>query len=475
MWPKLKSWIEHHEPVLYMLILLVVLRLPSLFEPYWYGDEGIYLTIGQALRHGVELYKGIHDNKPPLLYLVAALSGGTLFWFKFSALLANFFSVIFFYSLCTKWWGKGKVANLALIAFTLLTASPYFEGNIANAENFFVTFTVLSFYLLLAKNHKLNLILAGLALGIGGLFKIPAILEAAVFPLYWFFTQEKDWFKKSLTFGLAAISPLVISIVYFASRGSLNSYLIAAGLQNVPYLASWHADVWLLGSLTGRAGALAIILVLLLFLRKKMDPKLLLLTLWFLVSLFAALLSGRPYPHYLLQTTPALAITVGYLMLRKQLLMPVVLVVIFAGCFQVFGFKTYSVLPYYSNFLTWASKHQSQDQYFNWFNSNMTRDYAVAKAIMLGSKPTDKVFVWGDEPVLYVLAQRQPAGKYTVKYHILDFRAEEQTFQTLKYQPPRYIITFNHDASLPGLSAILARGYILEKDIADAQIYRHLY
>ena len=69
-----------------VLALVVVLRIPSLFEPYWYGDEAIYLTIGQAINRGVPLYSGTHDHKPPLLYLVAAVAGNE-FWLKFAAMV----------------------------------------------------------------------------------------------------------------------------------------------------------------------------------------------------------------------------------------------------------------------------------------------------------------------------------------------------------------------------------------------------
>ncbi|HEX8932414.1 MAG TPA: hypothetical protein VF810_04620, partial [Patescibacteria group bacterium] len=51
-------------------LIFFLLRLPSLIEPDWYGDEGIYQTIGMALHKGSFLYTQIWDNKPPLLYLV---------------------------------------------------------------------------------------------------------------------------------------------------------------------------------------------------------------------------------------------------------------------------------------------------------------------------------------------------------------------------------------------------------------------
>src|SRR3990167_6055899 len=77
---KLAKWLLIHEAILIILGVVVFLRVPSLFEPYWYGDEGIYLTIGRAMRGGMELYKEVHDNKPPLLYVVAAIAGGREFW-----------------------------------------------------------------------------------------------------------------------------------------------------------------------------------------------------------------------------------------------------------------------------------------------------------------------------------------------------------------------------------------------------------
>src|SRR5258708_12217938 len=53
--------------------VLVVLRLPSLFEPAWSSDAGAYANIGRSLDLGGVLYSGIWDNKPPGLYWLSAL------------------------------------------------------------------------------------------------------------------------------------------------------------------------------------------------------------------------------------------------------------------------------------------------------------------------------------------------------------------------------------------------------------------
>ena len=64
-----------------LLAIVLILRIPSFFEPFSYGDEMIYLTLGEAVRQGKTLYLFAHDNKPPLLYLIAAIAGN-VFWFK---------------------------------------------------------------------------------------------------------------------------------------------------------------------------------------------------------------------------------------------------------------------------------------------------------------------------------------------------------------------------------------------------------
>ena len=55
-----------------VVLIFSLLRLPSVIEPYWYGDEGIYEVLAQAMNQGRGLYSGIWDNKPPLLYIIYA-------------------------------------------------------------------------------------------------------------------------------------------------------------------------------------------------------------------------------------------------------------------------------------------------------------------------------------------------------------------------------------------------------------------
>lgn len=72
---RLLSYLEKQKDIWFTLILSVIFfltRFPALFEPNWYGDEGIYQAIGRALRAGKLLYVGAWDNKPPTLYYIYA-------------------------------------------------------------------------------------------------------------------------------------------------------------------------------------------------------------------------------------------------------------------------------------------------------------------------------------------------------------------------------------------------------------------
>ncbi len=466
MWTKLSAWIHRHQALIIISCLLIVLRIPSLLEPYWYGDETIYLTIGLALRRGLELYKSIHDNKPPLIYLLAAISGGQLFWLKFSALVSSFLALIIF--------SKISKSKIALLTFTVLTSIPFLEGNIANAEIFFLLPIVTAFYLCLTSKKDSHLFWAGLALGIGGLFKIPALVEVAVFPIFWFFTSHKNWFRNSLIFGVSTFIPIGLSLLIFYLRGSLSNYLIAAGFRNIPYLSSWESSIPIFGQLSVRTIVFGMGLLIIFVLRKKLDKSVMLASIWFICSLFAAMLSGRPYPHYLLQTVPALSLLGGYLMLKKNTWLIVSLIVLWRINFKVFQFYPYTTIKYYANFLSWVSGQKSLAEYYQWFGPGVNRDYQIASVIMMGSKSSDQIFTWSDESGLYALSKRLPVGIYTARYHIRDFKAEDETWQMLKSNPPRYIVTFDNDSNLEDLPVLLEGKYTLEKEVENAQIFRRI-
>lgn len=217
---KIDNWLHELDIPNWLLIflaVLLILRIPTLFEPYSYGDEMIYLTLGEGIKQGKVLYRDIHDNKPPLLYILAAISG-SVFWFR--ALLAfwNIVTVILFWKLIKALFPKNrKISDVATVIFGILTTIPLWEGHVANSEMFMIGTTIAGFLVLLTKklNFK-NLLFAGFLFSLSSLFKIPAAFEVPTIIIYWLITEErkKGWFKKifknSLIFGPYVLNILII-------------------------------------------------------------------------------------------------------------------------------------------------------------------------------------------------------------------------------------------------------------------------
>lgn len=117
-------------------LFFIFLRLPSVIEPYWYGDEAVYEVIGQALSHGELLYRDIWDNKPPLLYVIYSLFQGMQQDIKIFSLIIGVASVITFFFLSRAIFTNRNISIMTTAVFALLFATPFLEANIANAEDF---------------------------------------------------------------------------------------------------------------------------------------------------------------------------------------------------------------------------------------------------------------------------------------------------------------------------------------------------
>lgn len=188
---KALAHLDKNKTAWFMLIVLFsffLLRLPSLFEPYWYGDEGVYQTLGMAIRDGRLLYRDIWDNKPPFLYLLYSVFDSDQFSTKLASLIVGALSVLVFFFLAKKLFDsartRSKIHFFATIIFAILFGLPLIEGNIANAENFMILPILISalmiFNLANKKSSSLfnfQLFIAGLLLSFAFLFKVVALFD----------------------------------------------------------------------------------------------------------------------------------------------------------------------------------------------------------------------------------------------------------------------------------------------------------
>jgi len=464
-----------------LLGFVFLARIPTFFEPFYYGDEMIYLTLGNAVRRGLILYKDIHDNKPPLLYLVAAVAGN-VFWFKVILCFWSLITIVLFWKLVKKLLDDRKKELAATIAFAILTTIPLLEGNIVNAENFLIGLVIAAFLIIFSlKNNFKNLFLAGALLSLAALFKIPAIFDAGALILFWLVTNPRE-LKKTLFLGIGIATPILVTFVWYYFRGALPDYLKAAFLQNVGYLSSFRpGDVmqpFLVrnGPVLVRGGVVLLGSFLLWLRKKKLSKEFIFSSLWLLTALFSATLSERPYPHYLLQAAAPAAIFISLLLYSKNMeqvlsLIPL-FVLVFVPVYYKYGY--YPTFPYYSRFAEFALGKINKVQYISKFDRNTNSNYEIADFIVKSTKPTDKIFVWGDSPALYALSRRLPVIKYTAAYHITDFSSKADVLVQISAQKPVFIVVLAGSPEFKDLYTLLNKNYLLISTIDGSQLWHKL-
>lgn len=468
------SFLSRNKFWIFTFLIFIILRLPSLFEPYWYGDEGIYLTLGHGIRKGLVLYKQIHDNKPPTLYYLAAL-GQTVFGFRLLLSLVMIPTVFFFYKLCLHFF-KTNLAKFSTFVFIVLTSIPFIEGNIANAEIFMLLPTILGFHLFLNSKKPLHFLISGILLGLAFSIKTPVFIEA-FFLILWIFVdnfskiKQKFWqlFFQAFLLGIGFLIPMLVYLLYFYLLHAIVPFLSSALLQNFSYLSSWATGTQTAsassGGLIHRLIILFIfwLLIFILKVKKVISSQLAFILSWLAATIFGVLLSTRPYPHYLIQTLPPLILCFCFIFSKPNLkiILPVLSILgLTVLIIKKYNFYFYPSLKYYQNFYSF----QNPNSYSQYFGSRVLTNQAISQIIKSRTDANDRIFVWGDEPYVYAMSDRLPIGRYTVAYHIADFNGYLETINSFKAYPPKFVVYYtNQSNSFPELDHILQRYYSLDQ------------
>lgn len=473
--------------VILLLLAVFILRLPSLFEPYWYGDENIYLVIGTAIRKNYLLYRDIFDNKPPLIYVLGALVNGRIFWLRFLLLISIFFSAHYFYKLSLLLFKTEKMkARISTVLFVLLTTLRALEGNIANAELFILLPSILGLYLFFKNKEKaFCCLLAGFLFSIGFLFKVPAVFDFLTLLVFLVLFSEKKIFnfsKNDLYLISGYLFPIALTGLFFLAKDSFKDFFSASFLQMFGYLGSWKTGTHSLSftnliksELILKTLFIFIIVVLLWLKRNSVDKLLSFLAIWFVFSLFAATLSGRPYPHYLIQIVPSFCLLIAWavgLKPKKLLLIPFGAIGLLVFSLVYYRFWWYPSFPYYQNFLSFALGSKDKTQYFEFFDPKLPVIYQTAEFIAANSTPDDKIFVWANEPALYLLSQRLPSTAYLVAYHIKDLGLKPKVAEEVQKGNSQIVVVDKNMERFLQLEMILSSNCFKIQEIKNFAIFR---
>jgi len=354
----------------FSVLILAFGRLPTFFRPHWNFDEGVYLTVAQDLNSGFELYAQTWDHKPPLIYwfysLLLRITQNQYWIFPVANFVLAVISFALFFQISKFFLNKTWQQKLSSIILLLAFSFGAIETFVLNGENLFLPLVLLGFYFLLqtdtffqqnsSKQSKflliLNLILVGVFFALASLTKIHALVEIIGFSfgflllriilphlqnnqLNWQLFQKFlllflpisvfifIWMGVLLNFSLKGNLQIALDSIFFYNSSYVDenskdfAYVLAVPLHNG---AAEELDQKGITHLELRIFSLIIFSLVFTWISWsfKTTSKKLLSGFWALFNLFAVLLSGRNYSHYLVQALPIIALSLGILLDLSQ-------------------------------------------------------------------------------------------------------------------------------------------------------------
>jgi hypothetical protein len=472
--------------------IFFLLRLPSLFEPDWYGDEGIYQVLGIGIKAGRLLYRDIFDNKPPLLYLLYSFVSSDQFLIRLISLIFGLVSVWAFFYLARRLFENPRIAYISTSIFAVLFGLPLIEGNIANAENFMLPLNIIAGFLVLksldikSRNTKyMALSVAGFIIGLSFLFKIVAVFDFAAFFAFLFFTNYSkkllDIFKPKnliaeirnlfpLTIGF--MIPIVITALFFLLNHAFPNFLTATLFSNIGYVGYGNKLIIPQGFLILKLILLGTFSLFIFYRRKHFGNSFVFVSLWLAFSLFNAFFSQRPYTHYVLVLLPAFCLMIGLFLLNKNFSKLSGILIITSFIVILLGFTFYiKTVLYYPNFISFVIDGNRVNSYQKFFDASTPINYDLANYINTHASPKDNIFLWGNNAQVYYLTAKLPPGKYAAAYHITSYKdGYMNTKEGLALNKPKFIVIMPN----AGVYPFSLTGYNQEINIENVIIYEKI-
>lgn len=447
----------HLKSILFLIIVflfITIVRIPTFLEPWMDTDEKIYLAVGHGIANGQKLYLDVWDNKPPLIYLVYALSvklfGSAVWGVRIFGLLFSFLGIASFYSICKNVLKLDKLKFIIAFEIFIFLSIFGFEALRFNGEGLFVPLVLAGINFLFLMDRKIKttkiayFILGSIFISLACFSKTHAVLESIFMGLVWIIYLYKNQisFKsimvRILTLSFIVLLPYIFSAIYFGSiEGGLEMfYYSILGFggdyigRNTPIIFGIQFDF--ISNLQLRFIVLLISLGLNIYfyLKKQFDFELFFVLSWFFITIFTVLLSERNYPHYLIQLFAplCLVISLSILFLTKgkekliRRIQPILLLVVVFNL-VIINFTGNTILPHYENILEdWG--HVFNSGFTNYkdyksFSQNQKSIIAVENIKTL-SNSNDYIYIVDNSPELYALSNRKVGYR-----HVTDFQYDE--------------------------------------------------
>jgi hypothetical protein len=125
-----------------------------------------------------------------------------------------------------------------------------------------------------------------------------------------------------------------------------------------------------------------------------------------------------------------------------------------------FAGMRYSHNPdYYVNFARYALGAQNRSEYNDYFDDRVNLTERLEETLGNLAKDGDVVYIWGEYPWVYPLADTTPATPYMTSFYVLLMPyLDTQLKETLRRNEPRFIVMMNDTwPSVPDYQGVLKR------------------
>ncbi len=476
----------------YVLVLGIALlmRVPSLAEPRWYRDEGIFAGVAFNIRHGQALYAGAWDNKPPLIFYtyagIQALFGTGMFALHLVTSVVVLLTLAAVMAVGAMVYGR-VAALLSGAVFAVVMCTPVIEGNLGMTETYMILPTTLAVLCVVRAGQSDRRRIAwyaaaGLLVSMAVSYKQVAVFDGLAIAAFIWLTEP----RRVRAIGVLAASfgaPQAALAAYFLAAGAFPDYWYAIA-GSLPLYESLGPDR---DPLLGFAGYVPALLVTAGLARRRTEGASVepahMAPLWLAFAMAGAMSSNLPFPHYLQQAAPAFALTAAAVpalaprdgLERATLAAAAALAaVLVVGQFgEARHRRQLDPLAYYANYVSYQAGRRDYQEYERFFDGSGEAVRDISSEIHRdGAGGT--VFAWSELAWLYAAGgMSNPVQYYTSFLGELVPDAKPTILRELRAAPPAYVVVSDRAyAPFSELDLLLADRYVLLREENDWRLYR---
>ena len=387
-------------------LAIIVAHLPSLVHRLLDGDEAVYGSIAALMNLGGSLYSaGGVDNKPPGIFWIYALTFRVFGDYQMTAIhLAGLIAVaatcVLLYWIGTELAGY-RAGLLAALFYGVLTAAGNPRLLAANTEVFMMLPLTASVALMLRRRWFWT----GVLLVAAGAFRQSAEVNVLLvgFAVVWLEQGSARW-RGALSF----VAGLATALIAGAALIALTSSLAGFWRWTIQTLVGYASGSWAPAYVWSRSkdsvvpfvidmAVLWIAAIAMSVRWRSLLPQVRLMVVWLFVGLAGSLAGGHLSWHYFIQAMGPLAVLAAMAFDRLEL-RPTVAIAAAVGI----------AVPA----VAWWAFDLTADPLTYDFSPPAPQHEAVAGYIAAHTSSSDRVFVWGDWPALYVESDRVMASRF---------------------------------------------------------------